>query len=199
MVGSDGDSRSVRRKSKDGLTSRISAPNCEKAELVIEQPELQVLPMSGEKDDRFHAVIDDPQQPVLYRFRLKGEEMLLPDPASRFQPDGLHGPSEVIDPSDSPGRTPDWPGVGLEGQIIYEMHIGTFTPEGTWRCRGRAACRRLAAIGDHADRDDADRGFPGPVRLGLRRRRSVRSHAALRAARRSAPLRRRRPRARDSA
>jgi maltooligosyltrehalose trehalohydrolase len=67
-----------------------------------------------------------------YRFSLDGSDRLLPDPASRFQPEGPHGPSRIIDPGGFPWTDHDWKGVRLEGQVIYEMHIGTFTSEGTW-------------------------------------------------------------------
>ena len=66
------------------------------------------------------------------------------DPASRFQPEGPHGPSQVIDPAAFQWHDQDWRGVPLEGQILYEMHLGTFTPDGTWA----AASRELPALAD---------------------------------------------------
>ena len=69
----------------------------------------------------------------LYRFRLDESEHFHPDPASRSQPEGPHRSSCVIDPKSFRWTDSDWPGVNLKGQIIYEMHIGTFTHEGTWR------------------------------------------------------------------
>lgn len=71
-----------------------------------------------------------------YRFRL-GEESILPDPSSRFQPDGPHGSSQLIDPSLFQWTDADWKGVSLPGQVIYEIHIGTFTREGTWSAATR--------------------------------------------------------------
>jgi len=79
-----------------------------------------------------------------YRFRLDGGD-LLPDPASRFQPDGPHGPSEVIAPAFS-WTDAGWRGVPLEGQIVYEMHVGTFTREGTWEAAEREL-PELAGLG----------------------------------------------------
>ena len=67
-----------------------------------------------------------------YRFRLDNGDALYPDPASRFQPDGPHGSSEIIDPRTFPWADAAWKGVRLPGQVLYEMHAGTFTPEGTW-------------------------------------------------------------------
>src|SRR5262249_19808182 len=60
-----------------------------------------------------------------------------PDPASRFQPAGPHGPSEVIDPRAFTWTDAGWPGVPREKQVLYEMHIGTFTAAGTWDAASR--------------------------------------------------------------
>lgn len=66
-----------------------------------------------------------------------------PDPASRFQPDGPHGPSEVVDPAFA-WRDTEWPGVTRPGSVVYELHVGTFTPDGTFA----AATRELPALAD---------------------------------------------------
>ena len=55
-----------------------------------------------------------------------------PDPASRFQPEGPHGWSAVVDAAAFPWTDRNWRGVALPHQVIYEMHIGTFTRQGTW-------------------------------------------------------------------
>jgi len=78
-----------------------------------------------------------------YRFRLDGE-LLRPDPVSRFQPEGPHGPSQVIDPSRFGWTDASWPGIRLGGQVLYELHVGTFTPNGTWAA---AACE-LSSLAD---------------------------------------------------
>ena len=67
-----------------------------------------------------------------YWIRLDEDETLYPDPASRFQPDGPHGASEIVDGSAFAWTDAGWPGLTLKGQVVYEMHSGTFTPEGTW-------------------------------------------------------------------
>ncbi|MEN6338443.1 MAG: malto-oligosyltrehalose trehalohydrolase [Phycisphaerales bacterium] len=122
----------------DGRISfRLWAPAHDKVEIAIEQPEPQTIDMIAEEGGYFGATIDEPDEPVRYRFRLDGRDRLLPDPASRFQPEGPHGPSEVIDPTRFPWTDAPWPGLGLENRIIYEMHIGTFTPEGTWRAAAK--------------------------------------------------------------
>jgi maltooligosyltrehalose trehalohydrolase len=77
-----------------------------------------------------------------YQFRIDGAEKLYPDPASRYQPDGPHNQSEIIDPAAYTWNDDVWKGVSIEGQVIYELHVGTFTREGTWR----AAARELAEL-----------------------------------------------------
>lgn len=67
----------------------------------------------------------------LYKFQL--DQGCFPDPASRFQPDGPHGPSQVIDPSAFVWSDRDWKGVGPQNQVLYEMHVGTFSRESTFR------------------------------------------------------------------
>ena len=81
-----------------------------------------------------------------YRFRVNGAENFYPDPASRFQPDGPHGSSCIVDPTKFRWSDAEWPGLKLKGQIFYEMHIGTFTREGTWRAAAEQL-PELARIG----------------------------------------------------
>jgi maltooligosyltrehalose trehalohydrolase len=66
-----------------------------------------------------------------YRFVLDGDESW-PDPWSRFQPEGIRGPSRVVDTSSFPWTDAEWPGLRLDELAIYELHAGTFTPEGTF-------------------------------------------------------------------
>jgi maltooligosyltrehalose trehalohydrolase len=71
-----------------------------------------------------------------YRYRLD-HDTAYPDPASRCQPDGPHGPSVVVDPGAFHWTDGEWRGVQRAGQVIYEMHVGTFTREGTWQAAAR--------------------------------------------------------------
>ncbi len=96
-------------------------------------------------DGWFSAVVDG-RAGSTYGFSLDDEARLYPDPASRFQPDGPHGLSEVVDPSSYVWRDADWPGISLEGQVFYELHVGTFTAEGTWAGAARRL-DRLRALG----------------------------------------------------
>ena len=67
-----------------------------------------------------------------YRFRLDDDPALYADPASRFQPDGPLGPSQVVDPERFAWTDRTWGGIATEHHVLYELHVGTFTPEGTW-------------------------------------------------------------------
>ena len=80
-----------------------------------------------------------------YKFRLDGDRRF-PDPASRFQPEGPNGPSQVVDPSTFRWTDAAWRGIDSARHVFYELHIGTFTPEGTFAA---AATRleRLAQVG----------------------------------------------------
>jgi maltooligosyltrehalose trehalohydrolase len=121
----------------DGATNfRVWAPKRAQVEVVIDS---QATALTSEPDGYFSGSAPAPPG-ARYRFRLDGGESF-PDPASRFQPEGPHGPSEVIDPA-FPWTDAGWKGVSRRGQVVYEMHIGTFTREGTWE----AAQRELAEL-----------------------------------------------------
>ena len=91
----------------------------------------------------FAGTMPDVVAGACYRYRLDGGDAF-PDPASRWQPDGPHGPSAIVDPTAFRWTDVEWPGVESRGQVIYEVHIGTFTREGTWR----AAAGQLAALAE---------------------------------------------------
>ena len=93
----------------------------------------------------FAAFVPHAAAGTRYRYRL-GQRDFYPDPASRCQPQGPHAASQVVDPGAYALRNGDWPGATLAGQVIYELHIGTFTPEGTLRAAARQL-PELAALG----------------------------------------------------
>jgi maltooligosyltrehalose trehalohydrolase len=78
----------------------------------------------------FRAIVDGVEPGVRYLYRLDGGDSR-PDPASRFQPDGVHGPSQVVDTSKFPWTDYAWKGVPLRDSVFYELHVGTFTHDGT--------------------------------------------------------------------
>ena len=121
---------------------------------------------------------------------------VFPDPASRFQPRGPHGPSQIVDPRTfAVDRCRLARRASCAGQVLYEMHIGTFTEEGTWQA-ALEQLPRLATLGITTIEMMPVAEFRRAVRLGLRRRRSVRPEPSLRHAGRFAPVRRSRARAR---
>jgi len=100
--------------------------------------------MIPEDGGYFGCYIQEAGPGVQYRFRLDNHPRLYPDPASRHQPQGPHGPSQVIDPGEFKWTDSAWKGVKAEGQVLYEMHVGTFTHEGNWE----AAERQIEALAD---------------------------------------------------
>ncbi len=104
------------------------------------------LTAEADAEGMFSGLVDGLSAGMSYGFRLDDDPHPYPDPASRFQPDGPHGPSEVVDPSSFRWTDEGWKGLSARGQVVYEMHFGTFTPEGTY---GAAAERlpHLAEIG----------------------------------------------------
>ncbi|HTJ23683.1 MAG TPA: malto-oligosyltrehalose trehalohydrolase [Gemmatimonadaceae bacterium] len=127
--------------------ARVWAPDCRSVEPVIEDdpagPPDSSAPLLPEGNGYFSGLIANVEAGTRYRFRLDGGAAY-PDPASRFQPDGPHGPSMVVDPASFTWTDAHWPGVSLESQVIYELHIGTFTSAGTFQ----AAIERLASLAE---------------------------------------------------
>lgn len=123
-----------------GVHFRVWAPRRKRVFVVLEgAPERESgagnssFELARENDEGyFSALVEPAGAGTLYRFRLDSEGMLFPDPASRFQPDGPHGPSRVVDPDVFKWTDRKWKGVGSRGQVVYEMHIGTFTRDGQW-------------------------------------------------------------------
>ena len=134
--------------------------------------------LDAEANGYFSGLVDAPVG-SRYQFRLDSGDRPYPDPASRFQPDGPHGSSEVIDPPSFAWTDQSWPGIAIEGQVIYELHVGTFTREGTWAAAERELTE-LAAIGITMIEMMPVARVRRPVRLGLRRRRPVRADASVR-------------------
>jgi maltooligosyltrehalose trehalohydrolase len=101
------------------------------------------VPLAAEPDGYFSGTIPDASAGLRYRFRLDGKDAF-PDPISRAQPEGPHGASLIVDPRAFRWRDSEWRGVSIDGQVISEVHIGTFTPEGTFL----AAAERLSQIAE---------------------------------------------------
>jgi len=126
-----------------GAEVRVWAPACTTLELVV--PDGPTIPMEKEADGHFSAFAEDARAGGRYWFRLDGERMR-PDPVSRWQPDGPHQPSAYVDHRAFKWTDDCREGVTAIGQAIYEMHVGTFTPEGTWAAAAEQLAE-LAALG----------------------------------------------------
>jgi maltooligosyltrehalose trehalohydrolase len=123
---------------------RVWAPDHRRAAVVLETGlAAGEHSLTAESGGYFSGSVAGAAADDLYRYRLDGGEPL-PDPASRFQPRGPRGPSRVVDPESFSWSDAGWEGRGLRGQVLYEMHVGTFTREGTWA----AAIRELPALVD---------------------------------------------------
>jgi maltooligosyltrehalose trehalohydrolase len=115
-----------------GTSFRVWAPIA-KAVTVLGEGRAGHFSLQPEPNGYFSETARDIHAGDRYKFSLDGGEPF-PDPASRYQPEGPHGASEVVDrgayvwsPTDA-----DWPGISIDGQVLYEFHVGTFTPEGTF-------------------------------------------------------------------
>jgi maltooligosyltrehalose trehalohydrolase len=142
----------------EGTHVRVWAPIRSRVEVVVEGG--PVVELEPERGGYFAGFAPEVRDGTRYRFRLDGGPALYPDPASRFQPDGPHGPSQAVDPTAFEWTDDDWPGLPAEGQILYEMHVGTFTREGTWAAAA-ARLPELRALGVTAIEMMPVADFPG--------------------------------------
>src|SRR5213592_3694256 len=125
---------------------RVWAPKAQDVDLVLEESAKKEAkrtfhPLERE-DNGYFSGVANVGAGALYRFRVNKAEHFHPDPASRFQPHGPHGSSCVVDPTQFKWTDSKWRGVKMNGHVIYEMHVGTFTKEGTWH----AAAEQLAEL-----------------------------------------------------
>ncbi|MGH2531886.1 MAG: malto-oligosyltrehalose trehalohydrolase, partial [Thermomicrobiales bacterium] len=120
-----------------GVHFAVWAPKARLVEVVIEKRERSTVhPLVG-GDDGVHAgFVRGLRAGGRYRYRLDEGESF-PDPYARFQPEGPHGPSEVVDPTRFAWTDHDWPGITMDGLVIYECHVGTATAEGTFESLAR--------------------------------------------------------------
>ena len=119
---------------KDAATFRVWAPAAKRVELMIGRAH----PMPAQTGGWYELTVPGARAGTLYRYRIDGE-IEVPDPASHFQPQDVSGPSEVIDHTRFAWRAHDWRGRSWKETVLLELHVGTFTPGGTFR----AAIERL--------------------------------------------------------
>ena len=118
------------RVPNDQIHFRVWAPNCEQVVLHVHAPSEQWCKLTATGGGYFEARLETTDRDVRYTYQLDGASDR-PDPASGFQPDGVHGASAVVDHT-FPWKANSWRGIPLRDYILYELHIGTFTPAGTF-------------------------------------------------------------------
>jgi 1,4-alpha-glucan branching enzyme/maltooligosyltrehalose trehalohydrolase len=125
-----------------GVRFRLWAPAAQHADVVIHVGETRprIHPAEGDAQGWWECDVEDAQPGTLYQWRIDGE-LLVPDPASRQNPQGPFEPSAVVDPRQFEWD-PVWAGRPWEEDVLYELHVGTFTGEGTFA----AAAERLEAL-----------------------------------------------------
>jgi maltooligosyltrehalose trehalohydrolase len=108
----------------------VWAPFAQHVDVRVLSPRETVQPLERQPRGYHEAILSGVEAGSLYMYRLDGEKER-PDPASRHQPQGVHGPSEVID-SRFPWGDNAWSGIPLKDYLIYELHVGTYTPDGNF-------------------------------------------------------------------
>jgi malto-oligosyltrehalose trehalohydrolase len=122
--------------SSDGVRFAVWAPSAREAMVEVDG---RRLPMERAADGFYYRFDPDTPAGARYRFHFDSTAVAVPDPASRFNPDGVHDASEVVDPSSYQWGDGAWRGRPWTGAVLYELHVGTFTREGTYA----AATERL--------------------------------------------------------
>jgi maltooligosyltrehalose trehalohydrolase len=118
----------------EGVRYRVWAREARQVEALVwtgddEAP--RIIPLALDASGYYHGLDHQGQAGDLYKYRLNGKEDY-PDPASRYQPEGVHGRSMVIDSRQFTWRHTEWSAPPLRNLVIYELHVGSFTPEGTF-------------------------------------------------------------------
>ena len=126
------------QSTREGVMFRVWAPGRRRVRVLIEETASALSPESG---GYFSGLVPQAHAGMRYRYLLDDDPKPYPDPAARFQPEGPHGPSEIVDPDAYAWRHARI-GAKREGHVIYELHIGTFTEDGTFL----SAIDRLSAI-----------------------------------------------------
>ena len=116
----------------DGTTRfRLWAPSQPEIRVVLNGRKDDAQPMTRQADGWFELVTDKAGAGTRYRYQLP-DGLAVPDPASRFQPEDVNGPSLVVDPKSYEWRNTAWRGRPWEETVLYELHVGCFTDEGTY-------------------------------------------------------------------
>ena len=130
------------RPTARGIEFRVWSPLAKQMAVKITSPREILQPMDC-AEGVFSAMVEGVGPGADYRYVIDGKKER-PDPVSRFQPNGVHAPSRVVDPDAFKWSDRDWRGIALEDYVIYEFHIGTFTAAGTFA----SAAEKLAYLRD---------------------------------------------------
>src|SRR5438128_3103518 len=147
----------------DGVYFRVWAPAASGVEVELADAR-QRVPMQRDADDVWSALVPRAQPGDQYWYRLDGH-VSRPDPYSRSQPEGPHRPSAVVDPDAFSWHDQHWRGPGIQGLVIYQLHVGVATPEGTFDSLIRQL-PRIKAIGVNAIEPLPLAEFPGQRNWG---------------------------------
>lgn len=148
----------------EGVHFEVWAPHARQVLVQIEGAEPPRQALTRKEDGYFHAVVPGAGPGTRYRFVVDGEGPY-PDPRSRYQPEGPHGASMVVDPHAYAWRDGGWQGVDMPGLVIYELHVGTFTREGSFDAAAREL-GPLQALGVNAVEVMPVAEFPGRFNWG---------------------------------
>jgi maltooligosyltrehalose trehalohydrolase len=146
----------------DGVEFRVWAPTVHS--IGVELEDRAPVPLALGEDGVWSAIVRGIGAGTRYRFHID-DRWGYPDPYSRSQPEGPRGPSEVVDPAAYAWRDADWHGLTAKGLSIYELHVGAYTPEGTFDALAREL-DALAALGVNALELMPIAEFPGTRNWG---------------------------------
>ncbi|HWF39494.1 MAG TPA: malto-oligosyltrehalose trehalohydrolase [Candidatus Acidoferrales bacterium] len=118
------------RSDQNSCSFLVWAPRVQNVDVHILEPDERIVPMQSCDKGYFRADLPNIPPSALYRYRLNGKKEH-PDPASAFQPHGVHGPSQIIERRFDWADT-GWRGLPLRDYVLYELHVGTFSAEGTF-------------------------------------------------------------------
>jgi len=107
------------------------APFLKTVALKIVSPQEKIFPMEKDTQGYWRTTVEHVSAQTLYLYRLE-DKRERPDPASHFQPSGVHEASQVVDRTSFTWGDSGWKNIPLSEMIMYELHVGTFTPEGTF-------------------------------------------------------------------
>ena len=148
----------------DTVRFRLWAPKASSVGLLLAGSSAQMFPMTQLDDGWFETITGEVRCGTQYQFTIDGQQAV-PDPTSRWQPFGVHRVSEVIDPGAFEWRDKNWHGRPWDEAVIYELHVGTFSPQGTY-AGAEAKLDYLAELGVTALELMPVSSFPGERNWG---------------------------------